>query len=172
MRLKASIVVNFELGPRRTDSMASEWIQARFDRYHDKICKEKLREGWQRNAVMSFPSMFQNLLGQVKSDVQEYNALFGARAEYQHCRCGCEETEDGFRVEVGTRAVRVKKQSGSTIIDVQLILNGITKPAPHFEVAPNEDGHLKYKHKIDGKDAFLEAEEASRHLLDPILCDG
>jgi hypothetical protein len=152
--------------------MESEWIHRRFKKSQEREADEKLQGQRAQNAAAAFNSMFDNLKGQVEADIGTYNRFFLARPE---CKATFDSTVDGFRVEVRQKAVRVRKENGATVIDVEYIDTsrrelGVLSPGnfSHVEVVSGDNGNIGYKHK----DEFLaDAKDVSERILDWVLCN-
>jgi len=170
MRLNIDCVINFEMGHRVPTSMGTEWINERFKRYQDRIRKEAQERQWVENATAKYASLFDRLKNQVGIDIENYNRLFASNRE--ECRALFSETPDGFRVEVGPKAVRVTKNSGTTVIGIEYVSTdrpGVTSGggSDHLDVAPDDQGNIRYRHKAGALD---DVNQASERILDPILC--
>jgi hypothetical protein len=146
--------------------MNSSWVRERYARYSEKLHNEKLKKQGEANALSAFPSMFDRLKYQIQTDIQYYNSLFGSRATDRNCIANFEPTDDGFRVEVGPKAVRVRKDLGATIIKIERVTPGGVIANEHFQIVPNDDGQPAFNH---GK-RNLTDEEASEFVLTSVLC--
>jgi hypothetical protein len=169
MRFSSQFVVNFEVGHRRPASMASEWLHERYQRYKDKMARERLREHHQASAIAKFPSMFEGLRTTIVQDVTEYNGLFGQKTEDHHCRASIDAIPTGFVVAVGSVLVRVTRQAGSTVISMGYSGMPTGRPSSdHIDVATDDQGKVGFRH--GGNDEFIDAAYASQIILGPVLC--
>ncbi len=150
--------------------MASEWIRSRHASYLERVKREAQELEWRRSAEANCPALFEELQKQIADDVEDYNRLFP-----EECQASFRLLPGGFRVDMGSEAVFVKRPLGNTVIAVDHIASALPDDhiasgksvSSHFEVAPDARGNMGYK---DESGIFLDAVQVSEQILDPVLC--